>query len=202
MYAVRRQDGRQVCLKLCPETRPSFSDDPDRPAEIQSYVFFSSEPQRSDPRNRCCPLLDLFRTPVVDGRRHFIVVLPLLRDLTSPLPTTVEESVHCILSLAEVNIAIQTPSRQLNMIVMKGLAYMHEHNFAHRCVSAVELLVCAHSSSEIHTLATPSWMLLGSYILDGIPSCPFGHTSWGQHFQSSSCPTRCHDPRRKSTFTS
>ncbi|KZV99087.1 hypothetical protein EXIGLDRAFT_726179 [Exidia glandulosa HHB12029] len=104
--AIRIKDGVTVWLKLCRE---------DEDPEIDIYVYFATEPRRSDPRNHCCPLLDILRTPLHGGKRHNILVVPILRSIsTKPDPETVKDLVDGIVQLAE------------------GLEYLHEHNVAHR----------------------------------------------------------------------
>ncbi|EJD41494.1 hypothetical protein AURDEDRAFT_68697 [Auricularia subglabra TFB-10046 SS5] len=105
--AVRLKDGKRVFLKVC----GYYTDQ-----ELDIAAYFSSEPVRSDPRNHCYPLLDVLLPPLLDGERTLILVFPLLRRVFDPDPETIEELLLCISALAE------------------GLAFMHEHNVAHRDV--------------------------------------------------------------------
>lgn len=125
--AVRLKDGVTVWLKHC-------SDRDDQETGI--YLYFASEPRRSDPRNRCCPLLDILRAPSTNGRRNCILVVPLLRavDTGDPDPETVKDMLDGILQLAEVRSFTGATERTVSRSA-QGLEFLHEHNVAHRCVT-------------------------------------------------------------------
>ncbi|KAA1478170.1 hypothetical protein DENSPDRAFT_845355 [Dentipellis sp. KUC8613] len=112
MDAIRISDGTPVHVKaLVP-----YSDGEERTEELDVALFFSSEPRRSDPRNHCVPVLDWWR---VSEERTSYIVMPLLREYDSPPFITVGEAVDFFGQ------------------IMEGLAFMHEHNTAHRdCCSA------------------------------------------------------------------
>jgi len=63
--------------------------------------YLSSEPLASDPRNRCVPLLDVLEPP--DEPEMIILVMPLLREYTSPPFDTVGEVMDCCRQLFEVS---------------------------------------------------------------------------------------------------
>ncbi|KAH7102318.1 hypothetical protein BKA62DRAFT_111649 [Auriculariales sp. MPI-PUGE-AT-0066] len=112
--AFRCEDNLPVCLKLCCEGDNM---------EIPAHIYFSSEPRRSDPRNMCCPMIDILRTPLVDGKKHCFVVMPMLHNLWPTPPQTTGQVVDCILQLAE------------------GLAFMHDNDFVHRDIRTVNILM-------------------------------------------------------------
>ncbi|KZV91159.1 hypothetical protein EXIGLDRAFT_102710 [Exidia glandulosa HHB12029] len=100
--ATRIEDGATVWLKLAPVDT----------AELDISAFFISAPLRFDARNRCCPLLDFLRPPLINDKPFWLIVTPLLRDTMDPTPETVEELARILLAL--------------------GLVFMHENNVAHR----------------------------------------------------------------------
>ena len=73
--ATRIQDGSYVFIKCL--TSPL-----DAPLENEVSInqFLSTEPQHSDPRNHCAPLLDTFVEQQVSVR-HTFMVFPFLRNL-------------------------------------------------------------------------------------------------------------------------
>ncbi|KAH7107368.1 hypothetical protein BKA62DRAFT_740279 [Auriculariales sp. MPI-PUGE-AT-0066] len=133
MPAIRTGDEKMVWLKLCP-----LED-----IEVAAHIYFASEPQRSDPRNHCCRILDIVLTPlIIDGQRQCLIVLPMLRDVTRPAPRTLGELLQCILQLAE------------------GLSFMHEHNFAHRDIHVRNVMMDA---SQLIPDGWNPWMVNSTY---------------------------------------
>ncbi|EJD44858.1 hypothetical protein AURDEDRAFT_124948 [Auricularia subglabra TFB-10046 SS5] len=102
--ATRIEDNASVWLKLTPENT----------TELDISAFFISGPRRFDPRNHCCPLLDFLRPPLIEGKKQWLLIMPLLRGTLEPPPATVKELASAVLDLAE------------------GLLFMHENNVAHR----------------------------------------------------------------------
>ncbi|KAG8913702.1 hypothetical protein FRC01_004417 [Tulasnella sp. 417] len=100
--AERLSDGQIVFLKPVPKTSP----------EIEIGCLLTSEDMRKDPRNHAIPLLDVIDDPVVPNT--VILVLPLLRLIDSPPPSSVGE---CI------DLVNQT---------LEGLVFLHKHGIAHR----------------------------------------------------------------------
>ncbi|KZV84905.1 hypothetical protein EXIGLDRAFT_654607 [Exidia glandulosa HHB12029] len=119
IYAVRVIDNFPVFLKVCAR------DGPDQELVIVSR--FSSQGIRNDPKNHCCPLLDVLRPPVRDGQENLIMVFPMLRALFDPDPDTIGELLEAITALAE------------------GLEFMHEHNVAHRDIHYRNVMMDASS---------------------------------------------------------
>jgi len=70
------------------------------PFEVDIMRYISSEALVSDPRNRCIPLLDVLEPP--DEPTMIILVMPLLREYTSPPFDTVGEIMDCCRQLFEV----------------------------------------------------------------------------------------------------
>jgi len=84
--------------------------------ELDIAVWFSAEPQRSDPANHCVPILRVLRNDNEPG--WAILVMPLLRAYDSPDFDTIGEAVEFFKQLFE------------------GVQFMHKHNVAHRdCTS-------------------------------------------------------------------
>ncbi|KIO26729.1 hypothetical protein M407DRAFT_243622 [Tulasnella calospora MUT 4182] len=100
--AERLSDGQMVFLKPVLKTSP----------EIEIGRLLTSEDIRKDPRNNAIPLLDVIDDPVIP--HSVILVLPLLRSIDSPPPSSVGE---CL------DLVDQT---------LKGLVFLHEHEVAHR----------------------------------------------------------------------
>ncbi len=90
--AVRISDNEHVALKLVDSER--------NPHEVEISQYLSSEPLRSDPRNHCVPILDVFSVP--DEPNFTIMVLPLLRTCNDPSWQTVGEVLSFIQQMFEV----------------------------------------------------------------------------------------------------
>jgi len=90
--ATRLSDGQFVTLKIVKQMV--------HPHEIEIGQFFSFEPMRSDPSNHCVPIYDVLRVPTDSNR--VIIVMPLLREYTSPPFSSIGEAVECIRQLFEV----------------------------------------------------------------------------------------------------
>ncbi|KZV93322.1 hypothetical protein EXIGLDRAFT_613190, partial [Exidia glandulosa HHB12029] len=129
-YATRISDNTRVILKICQE---------DRYSEVSIMAFFSSEPRRSDPQNHCYPLLDVLWPPLLRGRAHLIVVVPLLRSIIYPPPDTVGEMVKCISDFAE------------------GLEFMHQNNVAHRDIAEPNVMV------DVPNIVSEPWHPWGAW---------------------------------------
>ncbi|KAG8914067.1 hypothetical protein FRC01_004240, partial [Tulasnella sp. 417] len=82
--AERLSDGQIVFLKPVPKTSP----------EIEIGCLLTSEDMRKDPRNHAIPLLDVINDPVVSNT--VILVLPLLRLINSPPPSSVGECIDLV----------------------------------------------------------------------------------------------------------
>ncbi|KAI0320057.1 kinase-like domain-containing protein [Amylostereum chailletii] len=91
--------------------------------EVEITKFFSSEPIKTDPRNHCVPLLDVF--PFPHHPDDFILVLPLLKEFDGPRFETFGEAMSAFTQLFE------------------GLQFMHEHNVAHRDWTAQNIMMDA-----------------------------------------------------------
>ncbi|EJD53858.1 hypothetical protein AURDEDRAFT_180250 [Auricularia subglabra TFB-10046 SS5] len=106
--ATRLADGTPVFIKCISALLDAPPED-----EIAINEFLSSEPRRSDPRNRCATLLETF-VEKTNTERHTFLVFPFLRNLRmSPFRLSVE-----LLTLA----------KQL----LEGMEFLHENNIAHR----------------------------------------------------------------------
>lgn len=88
--ATRLSDGKLVMLKAIPSTS----------TEVDICRYFSSEPLRNDPRNRCIPLLDVLSHP--DDPDVCIMVMPYLRNIDQPLFDTVEDILECGAQILDV----------------------------------------------------------------------------------------------------
>jgi len=89
--ATRLSDGAYVTLKII---RPSV-----HPYEVEIGQYFSSESLRADPANHCVPVYEVIPIP---EEQRVIIVMPLLRDYTSPPFYTFGEVVECFRQLFEV----------------------------------------------------------------------------------------------------
>ena len=72
----------------------------EHPEEIAVGQFLSSPPLSDDPRNHCCPVLDVLQDPLDPTAR--IIVMPLLRAFDDPKFITVGEAVECFRQAFEV----------------------------------------------------------------------------------------------------
>ncbi|KAJ7782459.1 hypothetical protein DFH07DRAFT_900876 [Mycena maculata] len=104
MDATRISDGTFVTLKPLDTTV--------HPHEIPIGLWFSEEPQASDPSNHCVPILEVL--PVPDEPNRQIIVMPFLSSYDKPRFDTFGEVIEFL--------------RQ----IFQGLQYMHKNNVAHR----------------------------------------------------------------------
>lgn len=74
--------------------RPSLN-----PQELEIVKFLTSEPLRSDTANHCIQIYDTLPVP---DEEVVIMVMPLLREYTSPAFQTVGEAMECFRQLFEV----------------------------------------------------------------------------------------------------
>ncbi|KAJ6502012.1 kinase-like domain-containing protein [Mycena sanguinolenta] len=85
--------------------------------ELDIVIWFSAEPQRSDPANHCVPILRVLSDPKEPG--WAIIVMPLLRRYDKPRFDTIGEAVEFFKQ------------------TFQGIQFMHKHNIAHRdCTSS------------------------------------------------------------------
>ena len=84
MDAVRVKDGELVIIKHSSKSL--------HPHESDIALFLSSPPLSSDPRNHCCPILEVLDDPYDTDRR--LMVMPLLRTYNDPKFATVGEAVE------------------------------------------------------------------------------------------------------------
>ncbi|KAG8898674.1 hypothetical protein FRC01_010816, partial [Tulasnella sp. 417] len=82
--ALRVSDGAMVFLKLVSKSSP----------EVEIGRFLASEELRMDPRNHTIPLLDVIEDSTNPER--VILVLPSLRAIDSPSPTTIKECLEFV----------------------------------------------------------------------------------------------------------
>ncbi len=90
--AVRAKDGQMVVIKHDSKSI--------HPYESDIAMFLSSPPLSNDPRNHCCPILEVFDDPYDPDRR--LMVMPLLRTYNDPKFATVGEAVEFIRQAFEV----------------------------------------------------------------------------------------------------
>lgn len=113
MDATRISDGAFVVLK--PINIAMYEE------EIPIGLWFSEEPQASDPANHCVPILEVLDFPDVPGKR--IIVMPQLCRYDKPRFDTVGEAVEFM--------------RQ----VFQGLQFMHKNNIVHRDCNAENIMM-------------------------------------------------------------
>ncbi|KAL4063905.1 hypothetical protein V8B97DRAFT_1989976 [Scleroderma yunnanense] len=101
---TRLADGQYVTLKII---RQSV-----HPYEVEIGQKFSTEPLRSNSANHCVPIYEVL--PIPESNDKVIIVMPLLREYTSPPFCTIGEAVECFRQLFE------------------GLSFMHKNRVAHR----------------------------------------------------------------------
>ncbi|TFK92749.1 hypothetical protein K466DRAFT_581658 [Polyporus arcularius HHB13444] len=111
--ATRTKDGQIVVLKHDSKSV--------HPYEIDIALFLSSPPLATDPRNHCCPVLEVLDDPYDTDRR--LMVMPLLRIYNDPKFVTVGEAVEFF--------------RQ----AFEGVQFMHEHHVAHRDISRLNIMM-------------------------------------------------------------
>ena len=92
MDAVRTKDGAFVMIKRI--NKFIYRE------EVDIGRFFSSPLLASDPRNRCCPALDVFDDPYDSDLQ--LLVMPLLRRHYEPKFATVGEAMEFYRQLFEV----------------------------------------------------------------------------------------------------
>lgn len=105
--AVRARDGQIVIIKHDSKSA--------HPYESDIAVFLSSPALSSDPRNHCCPILEVMEDPY-DADRRFIV-MPLLRTYNDPKFATVGEAVEFFRQAFEVSTII-LPSDNLENLLL------------------------------------------------------------------------------------
>ncbi|KAI0744016.1 hypothetical protein C8Q80DRAFT_1184545 [Daedaleopsis nitida] len=91
------------------------------PYESQIGTYLSTAELSSDPRNHCCPVLEVLQDPYDEGLE--LIVMPLLRRFDEPRLDTVGEAVEFFLQTFE------------------GLQFMHEHHIAHRDISRLNVMM-------------------------------------------------------------
>jgi hypothetical protein len=92
MDATRISDGKTVMLKRIKRSVHPF--------EIEIAQFFNTQPQASDPRNHCVPILEVLQDP--EDEASSILVMPFLRPYSNPKFDTYGEAVECFRQLFEV----------------------------------------------------------------------------------------------------
>lgn len=90
---TRISDGAYVKFKIVPKSI--------HPYEVEIAQFLSSEPLRSDPANHCVPIYGVLSIPGDNDK--VVIVMPLLREYTSPPFGTIGEAVECFRQLFEVS---------------------------------------------------------------------------------------------------
>lgn len=90
--AIRVKDDRHVVLKRV--RRPPGTQ------EYEILQYFAEDPQRSDPRNHCVPVLGVLDP--LDDPEHMMVVYPILRDFDDPEFDTIGEGLDFIRQILEV----------------------------------------------------------------------------------------------------
>ncbi|KAJ7147661.1 hypothetical protein C8R43DRAFT_1010342 [Mycena crocata] len=95
--ATRISDGLSVALKRINRSVPHFA------IETDIGLYFSTPPRAAHPQNHCVPIYEVLR--VFDDNRYEIIVMPGLRDFTSPRFETFGEI---------------------------GIQFMHSHHIVHR----------------------------------------------------------------------
>ncbi|KAL4061838.1 hypothetical protein V8B97DRAFT_1999172 [Scleroderma yunnanense] len=112
---TRLSDGAYVTFKIVSNS--------DHPYEVEIGRFLSSEQLRRDPTNHCIPIYDVLSVP--DDQDKVIIVMPLLREYTSPPFDTVGEAIECFRQLFE------------------GLQFMHRNRVAHRDCMSLNIMMDA-----------------------------------------------------------
>ncbi|KAI0709588.1 kinase-like domain-containing protein [Cerioporus squamosus] len=111
--AVRTSDGRVVVIKQILKSV--------HPYEVNIGRYLASPPLSDDPRNHCCPILDVLQDPRDPDIQ--LVVMPFLRQYNDPKFGTVGEAVEFF--------------RQ----ALEGLQFMHEHHVAHRDIMTLNVMM-------------------------------------------------------------
>lgn len=91
----RVADGAYVYMKCISQTRGKGVSD-----ELEILQYLLSEPLKSDPRNRCMPILDILHIPNESG--EMVVVTPMFRPFYSPKFQTFGEAVAFFTQIFEV----------------------------------------------------------------------------------------------------
>ncbi|KAJ6618129.1 hypothetical protein B0H10DRAFT_2176290 [Mycena sp. CBHHK59/15] len=107
MDATRISDGAFIMLKFI-ETKV-------HPHEIEIGIWFSQEPQASDPDNHCVPIFQVLDLPDIADRR--IIVMPMLRNYDKPRTRLERRS------------------------SFSGLRYMHRNNVVHRDCMTLDVMM-------------------------------------------------------------
>ncbi len=102
------------------------------PYEVEVGRFLTSPPLSDDPRNHCCPIMEVLQDPQDPDIQ--VIVMPYLRDYNDPKFATVGEAVEFFRQAFEVRdrnklMRVGTTDR-----AHQGLQFMHEHHVAHRYV--------------------------------------------------------------------
>ncbi|KAJ6502068.1 kinase-like domain-containing protein [Mycena sanguinolenta] len=113
MDATVIADGSFVMMKLIQLRAPS--------QELDIAVWFSAEPQRSDPSDHCVPILQILSDPKEPG--WVIIVMPLLRKYDKPRFDTIGEAVEFFKQ------------------IFQGVQFMHKHNIAHRDCTSLNIMM-------------------------------------------------------------
>ncbi|RDX54901.1 hypothetical protein OH76DRAFT_1429087 [Lentinus brumalis] len=111
--AVRTKDSTPVTIKRILKSV--------HPSESEIGRFLSSPPLTSDPRNHCCPVLDVLDDP--EDSDVQLIVMPLLRRYYEPKLATVGEAMELF--------------RQ----VLECLQFIHEQHVAHRDISKLNVMM-------------------------------------------------------------
>ncbi|KAF5386307.1 hypothetical protein D9757_008583 [Collybiopsis confluens] len=139
--AVRTNDGTPVALKLISMSPSIITPDSN---EIEILQYLSSPSLARDPRNHCIQMIDGFQvfTPAemkglgaAGYSNAFIAVFPFARRWKELPFRLAWEALDCV--------------RQL----LEGLAFLHEHNIAHRDIRPENLMLDA--SSQCFSLTNP-----------------------------------------------
>lgn len=100
MDATRLADGSHVVIKLVAVGPLS--------EEYDIIRYLNEEPQKSDPRNHCVPLLDTLYPS--DDKAHVMIVSPILRQYDDPEFDTVGEALDSIREILEVINSFPVPT--------------------------------------------------------------------------------------------
>ncbi len=90
--ATRVRDGQMVVIKRIDKSV--------HPHEVDIARLLSPSPLKHDPRNHCCPVLDVLQDPHRDEIQ--LMVMPILRQYNEPRFETVGEAVEFFRQALEV----------------------------------------------------------------------------------------------------
>ncbi len=107
------------------------------PYEVDIGRYLTSSPLSDDPRNHCCPILDVLQDPRDPDIQ--LVVMPFLRQYNDPKFSTVGEAVEFFRQALDVCVTNPHAGRDTDQIP-QGLQFMHDHHVAHRCVMQCDIL--------------------------------------------------------------